>query len=117
MRLPTKPRQLPTSTPTFPSFFDSSMQVAITSLLRRFAAHDFQQAHHIRRAEEVVADHRLRPRRGGRDFVDIQRGSVAGENRTRLANAIEFGEHFLLQRHALEHRFDDDVRFRKAIVS
>ena len=33
MRLPTKPRQLPTSTPIFPSFFASCMQVAITSLL------------------------------------------------------------------------------------
>ncbi len=33
MRLPTKPRQLPTSTPTLPSFFESCMQVAITSLL------------------------------------------------------------------------------------
>ena len=33
MRLPTKLRQLPTSTPTLPIFFESCMQVAITSLL------------------------------------------------------------------------------------
>ena len=32
MRLPTKPRQLPTSTPILPMVFDSCMQVAITSL-------------------------------------------------------------------------------------
>ena len=31
MRLPTNPLQLPTSTPTLPSVFESCMQVAITS--------------------------------------------------------------------------------------
>ena len=38
MRLPTKPRQLPTSTPTLPSFFESCMQVAITSIWTGCAA-------------------------------------------------------------------------------
>ena len=33
MRLPTNPRQFPTSTPILPSFFESCMQVAMTSLL------------------------------------------------------------------------------------
>ncbi len=81
------------------------------------AAHDFEQSHHVGRAEEVRADHRLRARSGGGDFVDAQRGSIASENRSRLADAVELAEDFLLERHAFEDRFDHHVDRCEAVVS
>ena len=117
MRLPTKPRQFPTSTPILPSFFASAMQVAITSCELRLAAHDLEQPHDVRRAEEMRADHHLRPRRGGGDLIDVQRRSVGGEDRARACRPVEFAEDLLLQRHAFEHRFDHHVHFVEAVVS
>ena len=109
MRLPTKPRQLPTSTPTLLSFFASAIDVAITSVLLCLAAHDLEQPHHVRRAEEVMADHHSRPRGGRGDLVDVERRGVRREDRVGLADPVELGEDLLLQRHALEDRLDDDV--------
>ena len=66
MRLPTKPRQLPTSTPTLPSFFDKLHAGGDHFLAGGLAADDLEQPHHVRRAEEVSADDRLRAARSPR---------------------------------------------------
>ncbi len=81
------------------------------------AAHDFEQTHHVRRTEKMCADDRRRPRSGGCDLVDVQSGSVAGQDRARLADTIEFGEDFLLQRHALEDCFDHHIRLAEIVVA
>ena len=73
------------------------------------AAHDFEQAHHVGRAEKVRADHRFRTRSGGGDFVDAQRGSIRSENRSRFAHPVELGEDFFFECHAFKDRFDDHI--------
>ena len=44
-----------------------------------------------------------------RDHVDVEIGRVGREDRAGLGNLVELGEDFLLQRHVLEHRLDDEV--------
>jgi hypothetical protein len=63
MRLPTKPRQFPTTTPTLPSFLAIAKEVAI----------------------------------GLGDLVDL-------------------AENLLLERHALEYRFNDEISLIEAVV-
>jgi hypothetical protein len=60
------------------------------------AAHDFQQLHDVGRREEVHADHASGTlgRRG--DLVDVQRRGVGGEDRARLGDGVELGEHSFL---------------------
>ncbi len=53
----------------------------------------------------------------GRDLVDVQSGCVAGQDRARLAHAVEFGEDFLLQRHAFEDRLDHHVGLAEIVVA
>jgi hypothetical protein len=48
-------------------------------------AHDFQQAHDIRRAEKVQAEHIAGPFREAGNDIHIQRRRVAGENGARFA--------------------------------
>ncbi len=78
--------------------------------------HDFQQLHDVRGREEVQAQHVLRPRRGGRDLLDVEVRGVAGQHRPGLADAVELGEHRLLHRHVFEHRFDHDVHLAQRVV-
>ena len=82
-----------------------------------FATHDFEQPHDVGRAEEMGADDGRGPRGDGRDLVDVQRGRVAGQDRARLAHAVELAEDFLLQRHAFEDRLDHHVRLAEIVVS
>ena len=56
------------------------------------------------------------PRRGGSDFVDVQRGSIAGEDGAGLADAIELAENFFLQRHAFEDGFDNQVGVCEIVI-
>jgi len=62
MRLPTNTRQLPTSTPTLPSDFDSCMQVAITSFEEALPRTISRSRNNVGRAEEMGADDEVRPR-------------------------------------------------------
>ena len=73
------------------------------------AAHVLHQLHDVGGAEEVGADDLLRPRRGGGDGVDVEGRRVGGQDRLRLAHAVEAGEDLLLERQLLEHRLDHDV--------
>ena len=81
-----------------------------------FPSDDFEQAHDIRGAEKMSADHEFRPGCAGGDFVNVQGGCVAGENRSGFAQSIELGKNLLFQRHALEHRFDHHVDFLKSFI-
>ena len=55
------------------------------------------------------AEHVLRTFGHRRDLVDVEIGGVGGEHRAGLGEFVERGEHFLLDRHGLEHGFDDQV--------
>ena len=57
----------------------------------------------------MQAEHILRPRGRGGDFVDVEIGGVGGEDGARLGYRVELAEHLLLDRHVLEHRLDDQV--------
>ena len=81
-----------------------------------FAAHDFEQAHDVRGAEEMLADHHLRALGRGGDFIDVEVRGVGGQDAGRLGDGVDFGEHLLLERHAFEHGLDDDVRLFETVV-
>ena len=109
MRLPMKPSQTPDTTPILRIVFASRIAVASTGLARLPAADDLEQAHHVRRAEEMQADHDPgREVRAG-DRVDVQRRCVGRENRARLHDPVERREHLLLDLHVLEHRLDHQI--------
>jgi hypothetical protein len=72
-------------------------------------AHDLEQLHHVRRAEEVQAEHVVRPRGRAGNQVDVERRGVGREDRARLGDVVELGEHFTLDRHVLEHGLDDEI--------
>ncbi|MNR10048.1 hypothetical protein D3C85_1262770 [compost metagenome] len=60
------------------------------------AAHHFEQAHDVGRAEEMQADYVLRPACDDGNGVDIQGGGIARENRAGLAYLVQGTEHLLL---------------------
>ena len=53
------------------------------------AAHDLQQAHHVRRREEVQADDRLGTLGRARDLVHVQVRSIGRQDRALLDDAVE----------------------------
>ena len=55
------------------------------------------------------ADDILRPLGDGGDFVDVEVGGVAGEDRAGLGQPVEPREDLLLHVHILVHRLDDEV--------
>src|SRR3989442_779844 len=79
-------------------------------------AYDFEQAHDVRRAEKMCADHAFGPRSGRCDFVNIERGRVARQNRARPAHTNDLAEDLLLERHALEHGLDNHVDRCEALI-
>ena len=117
IRLPTNPGPLRTTTPTLPSRFANANAVARTSSRCRMAANDFEQAHHVRRAEEVQTDDRRRPVGRRRDLIDIQRGCVCRQHAAWPRQAIDLRKDLLFQRQVFEHGLDDQVGRRTAVVS
>ena len=110
MRLPTKPSQTPTSTDTLPMLPAHRHRRRDHRPSTIFAPRTFSSRRiTLAGAEEVHADHALRPlgRRG--DLVDVERRGVGGEHGAGLGDRVELGEDLLLDRHLLEHRLDDDV--------
>ena len=81
-----------------------------------FAPHDFNEAHDVRGAEEVGADHHLGSGCRGGDFVDVESRRVGREDAVGLRDFVYFGEQGFLDGHAFESGFDDDVGFFKAGV-
>ena len=65
----------------------------------------------------MQAHHVLRARNAGGDLVDVEIRGVGGQHGALLAHAVEFGEHGLLHRHVLEHRFDHDVDVGQRVVA
>ncbi len=63
------------------------------------------------------ADHVLRPGRGAGDLVDVEGRGVGGEQRARLGNPVEIGEHPLFEFHLLEHGLDHDIGFGRRVDS
>ena len=110
IRLPTNPGQLPDDDRDFaePLGEGDDRSEHFGAGLR--AAHHLDQAHHVRRAEEMKADDAGRTRGRGGDRVDVERGGVGREHRLRLGDAIDIAEDLLLELHVLEHRFDDQIR-------
>jgi hypothetical protein len=91
-----------------PSFFESCIAGC-------FAPDNFEQAHDVCGTEEMRPDDKLRPMSRGSDLVNVQRGGIAGENGSGLADLVELGKDFFLQRHAFENRFDDQIHARKSV--
>src|ERR1019366_3471254 len=83
----------------------------------RLAPNHFQQLHHIGRTEKVRTQHCLRPLGRGGDLVNIEVRSVSRQDRTRFADAVENGEHFLLESHALEYRLHHQVHAGKFVIA
>ena len=73
------------------------------------SAHDLQQPHPRRRAEEVEAHDRRQPRRRRGDRVDVERGRVGGEDAPGLRYRVDLAEDPQLEGEILEHRFDHQV--------
>ena len=73
------------------------------------AAHDLQQLHDVRRAEEVQAEHVLRALGDSGDGVDVQCRGVAGEDGALLHGAVEGAEDLLLEFEVLVHRLDHQI--------
>ena len=115
MRLPTNARQLPTSTPTLPSLFASSIDVAITEgldSLPRTISRSFITLAGLKKWWPITCCGSL-GRRG--DLVDVERRCVGCQDGIGPSDAVEFGEDLLLERHALEDGLDDDVGLPKAV--
>ena len=111
-----KPSQTPETTAVFLIFLRDLHDGGQHVLGGLFAAHDFQQLHHVGRAEEVHADDVLGPLGDVGDLVDVERGGVGGEDGAGLGDLVELLEHLLLHAHLLEHRLDDEVRVLQVVV-
>ena len=116
MRLATKPKQLPTTTPTLLRRRPKLEGRRHNLVARLTAAHDFEQLHHVGGAEEVVPDHLRGPPARLGELVDIERRRVGGQHTSGLGHTRKLRERRLLQIHVLEHRFDDDVDVIEAVV-
>ena len=116
MRLPTKPRQLPTSTPTLPSFFESAMHVAITSfevaLPRTISSSRITLAGLKKCVPITICGRDVAEAISSMFSVEVFEARIAPG----LADLVELAEDLLLQRHAFKHRFDHHVGFGEAVV-
>ncbi len=77
------------------------------------AAHHLEQAHHIGGTEEMQADDILRAAREFGDLIQIQRGGIRGQDRSRLHHGIQVLENLALDLHVLEHRLDAQIHAAK----
>ena len=114
IRLPTKPGQLPTTTPTLPSRLASAMAVAMTAGLvavpRTISSSRITLAG-LKKCRPMTSDGPRR-RRGNR--VDVDRRGVGRQDAAGPGHRVELAKHLLLQREVLEHRLDDQVHLVEA---
>ena len=80
------------------------------------AAHDFEQFHHVRWAEEMQADDILRTASEGGDAIDVERRRIGRHYRAGLHARVQLLEHRLLDCNVLEDRFDHEVGMRDVAV-
>src|SRR3546814_17659431 len=71
---------------------------------RLAAADDLEQAHDMRRREEMETDHLVGPARGSRPLVDRETGRVGGADGVRRRHAVALGKALLLEPPVLEPR-------------
>ena len=81
-----------------------------------FAAHNFQQLHHVGGAEEVQANHVLRTFRCRRNVINTEGGGVGRQNRTRFAGVVQLTENLSLQFHAFKHRLDHQIHIAEIVI-
>ena len=81
-----------------------------------FPAHDFQELHHIGRAEKVHPDHVLRTPGEGCNPVDVEGRCVRGEDGASFCHRVELLEHRLLHGHVLEYRLDNQIAGLDVVV-
>ena len=81
-----------------------------------FTAYYFQQFHHVRRAEEMHADHVLRALGHLRDAIHIERRGVAGKDGTWFHDAVKFFKYLLLDADVFKHRFDHQIGVAQRLV-
>src|SRR5581483_7738284 len=68
------------------------------------------------RAEEMMADHLLRSRRGRGDLVDVQRRGVRGEDGIRPSGLVQLRKDLLFQGHSFKDSLYDYVCLAEAVV-
>ena len=76
---------------------------------------NLEQLHHVRGAEEMMAEHLRRTAGRAGELVDVERGRIRREDAVGARHRRELGERRLLQVHVLEHRLDDDVHLIEAV--
>ena len=71
--------------------------------------HNLQQAHHVRRAEEMHSDTVRGPTACRGDRINVDRRGVGCKDGTRLHNGCQVREQRLLDGKVLEHRLDHEI--------
>ena len=113
MRLPMKPSHTRDTTAILPMRRETLINVASTSgavAAPRTTSTSFMTFAGLKKCMPATSCGR---RVACGDPVDVERGRVGREDRAGLRHAVERGEHLLLDRHVLEHRFDDEVGGRR----
>ena len=101
-----------------PSFFDSAINVAITSFELALPRTISSKPHHIRRTEKMRADHPFRPRYVAEAISSIFKVEVlVARIAPGLITLSNSREDLFLKRHAFKDRFHHHVHFAEAFVS
>src|SRR5262249_14046376 len=109
MRLPTKPWQTPTTTPTLPIFLASCIAVAIIGLAVLAPRTTSSRRMTLAGGKKFKARKLSGPAGNAGNLVDIEIRGVGGENCVLLGDAVELAEHVLLDHHVLVDRLDDEI--------
>ncbi len=110
-RLPTKPgTSRRTWTGVFPASRNSPMVRSTTSGAGLFVLDHLDQRHQMRRIPEMRADDAFTMRQMTADLGRRDRRTVAGKDRIRRDELLQFGEDLLLERQFLRRRFEDEGR-------
>ena len=80
-------------------------------------AYHLKQLHHICRAEKMQPHDILWTLGEAGNPVQIERRSIAGENRARLHHAVELAEYLLFDADILEHSFNDEVGILDIVIA
>ncbi len=84
--------------------------------VRQTGADNLKQFHHMRRGEEMKADHPFGMGAGSRNRIDVEIGGVGRQHRIGFAMGGQFGKHVVLDAHVLEHGLDHQIAIGKRCV-